>query len=92
MRKSLLTLLGVVFMVSMLSVAVAFAEEVKAEGTVKAMDPAKGTKDELVIKATPADVKGIKAGQKVKITFDKGKENVAKRIIPAREVAVPKGC
>lgn len=100
MKRMLLAMVSVFFVVSMFAVGVACAEEVKAKGTLKSVDAAKGmvvfcpegTKDEVSIKVTADDVKGMKDGEKVTITYDKGKENVAKKIKKARDVKVPVGC
>lgn len=85
------------FAVSLFSVAFA-AEKVKQSGTIKSIDkgvivfcPA-GTKDEIKIKAEAADVKGLKAGDKVKIQYEKGETNVLSRVQPERTVKVPVGC
>jgi len=99
MRKLLTSILVVCFAL-VFTVSFAFAEEVKAAGTLKAVDAAKGTvvvtvaKEDVTIKATKDQVGTLKAGDKVKVTYDKGaKENTAKgKITKDRGAKVPAGC
>lgn len=97
MRKIVVAVVTFVFAMSLFSLAFA-GEKVKQSGTIKSIDkgmvvfcPA-GTKDEIKIKAEEADVKGFKAGDKVKIQYEKGETNVLNRMAPERKVTVPVGC
>jgi hypothetical protein len=102
MKKALLLVSALLFAVSLLSIGTtSFAgDKVKETGTMKSMDAKtgdmvfcpKGTKDEVSMKADPADIKGLKAGDKVMVEYEKGKVNTVIRIKKSRTIVVPTGC
>ncbi|HLB24724.1 MAG TPA: hypothetical protein VJM83_00200 [Nitrospirota bacterium] len=96
MRKALLALCSMMFVFTFILSGVCIAET-KAKGTLKAVDAAKGTvvfcpegtKDELSMKADKEMLKGVKAGDKVNVTYDKDTISKMKKM---RDVKVPVGC
>ncbi|MBI5191445.1 MAG: hypothetical protein HZA22_12355 [Nitrospirae bacterium] len=101
MKRSLILSVTMIFLLSVFSVGIASAAEVKAKGTLKSVDPAKGTivfvadgsDAEVIIKVKADQIKTVKAKDKVKITYDAGKENVAVKVSRDRPVGnVEPGC
>ena len=95
MKKVLLSLMAALFVCSIV-VSGAFAAETKSQGTLKAVDPAKGTvvfcpkgtTKNINLKASGDVMKGYKAGDPVILTYDNGQvKNVRKMI-----TKVPVGC
>jgi len=102
MKKALLLVSAFVFAVSLLGVGtVSFAgDKVKETGTLKSMDAKKGemvfcpkgTKDEIAMKADPAEIKDLSAGDSVMVEYEKGDVNTVIRIKKQRKITVPVGC
>lgn len=100
MKRFLLSSVIALLVLSIFSAGVASAAEVKAKGTLKSVDSSKGTvvfvaegsKDEVSIKVKAEDIKGLKKGDKVTITYDKGKENTATKVKKAPGEPVHVGC
>jgi Cu/Ag efflux protein CusF len=96
MKKALLTLSTVLFVFTFV-VTSAFAAEIKATGTVKSVDAAKGTvvfcpagtDKEIPLKAGKDMLKDVKAGDKVNISYEK---DTLSKIKKARGIKVPVGC
>jgi hypothetical protein len=94
MKKVLLSLMAVLFVCSIASAA--FAAEMKSQGTLKAVDSAKGTvvfcpkgtTKDINLKASPDVMKGYKAGEKVILTYDNGQVKQVRKMISK----VPVGC
>ena len=87
MRKAVLAFLAALFVVGMVTAGVSYAgEEMKTKGTIKSMDMEKGevvfcpegTEDHITIKVEEDMVKGIKAGDKVKMYYEAGDAKAAR--------------
>ncbi len=95
MKKVLLSLMAALFVCSIV-VSGAFAAETKSQGTLKAIDPAKGTvvfcpkgtTKDINLKASADVIKGYKAGEKVIVTYDNGQVKQVRKMI----TTVPVGC
>ena len=96
MKKVLFSLMAALFVCSIV-VSGAFAAETKSQGTLKAIDSAKGTvvfcpagtTKDINLKASSDVMKGYKAGQKVILIYDKGQ---VKQIRMGINKPVPVGC
>jgi len=74
---------------------------VTVNGTIKSVDAAKGdmvlipegSESELVVKVPDkALLKGRKSGDKVKLTYRPGRQNITERLSKKREIIIPVGC
>lgn len=94
MKKVLLSLMAVLFVCSIASGA--FAAETRTQGTLKAVDQAKGTvvfcprgtTKNINLKAGGGIMKGYKAGDPVIITYDNGQVKQVRKMI----TKIPVGC
>ncbi|MHB8173242.1 MAG: hypothetical protein ACYDFU_02125 [Nitrospirota bacterium] len=95
MKKVLLLLMAVLFVCSIF-VSGAFAAETRSQGTLKAVNTAKGTvvfcpkntNKNVSLKASGAMMKGFKPGDHVILTYENGTVKMVRRMI----TKVPVGC